>query len=136
MNFYPVPLHTDSDAYLESWTIRALRSLFAKSEGSVESLDARPRRAAPHESNSGATVLPLRGLALFTRPDRDITHAFFQREEHGAWDGGRARAPPLRVGAAPSTARPAPFICSRAAARAGGDGQKALGEAEPCGPRS
>ena len=90
LNFYPVPLHTDSDAYLESWTIRALRSLFAKSEGSVESLDARPRRAAPHESNSGATVLPLRGLALFTRPDRDITHAFFQREEHGAWDGGRA----------------------------------------------
>jgi hypothetical protein len=48
----------------------------------------RKRRPAPHEHNAGATILPLRGLALFTRPNRDITHAFFRTEEHGAWDAG------------------------------------------------
>ena len=34
----------------------------------------------------------MRGLAIFARADRDVGHAFFKTEEHGAWDCGRAAA--------------------------------------------
>jgi hypothetical protein len=75
LNFYAAPLHKDSDENIESWT---LRRLAPASEG----------RETP---DAGATVLPLRGIAIHTRPDLDIVHAFFQQEEHGVWDDGAGR---------------------------------------------
>jgi hypothetical protein len=75
LNYYAAPLHKDSDTNMESWTLRRLAPVAPASEG----------RETP---NAGATVLPLRGLAIHTRPDWDIVHAFFQQEEHGAWDDG------------------------------------------------
>lgn len=76
LNFYPAPLHCDSDNYLESWTLRWL----AEQASTPAFSDTSP--------NAGATVLPLRGLAIHTRPECDVTHAFFKHEEHGAWDSG------------------------------------------------
>jgi hypothetical protein len=75
LNFFPSPVHLDSDNNLESWSLRKIKQLLQQLSG------------AP-SANAGATVLPLRGLALFTRPERDVTHAFFRDEEHGAWDSG------------------------------------------------
>ena len=75
LNFFPSPVHLDSDNNLESWTLREIEQLQQQLSGASS-------------ANAGATVLPLRGLALFTRPERDVTHAFFKNEEHGAWDSG------------------------------------------------
>ena len=75
LNFFPSPVHLDSDNNLESWSLRKIKQLLQQLSG------------AP-SANAGATVLPLRGLALFRRPERDVTHAFFRDEEHGAWDSG------------------------------------------------
>lgn len=68
--------------------------------------DDRKRRPAPHERNAGATILPLRGLALFTRPNRNITHAFFRTEEHGAWDSDAAS---VTLGRGGNDGRPTAF---------------------------
>jgi len=87
LNFYPAPMHKDSDDYLESWSIRKLLDLDSAPFESAEPLD-QAARPPGHEANAGATILPLRGLALFTRPERDVTHAFFKSELHGAWDCG------------------------------------------------
>ena len=75
LNFFPSPVHLDSDNNLESWTLREIEQLQQQLSGASS-------------ANAGVTVLPLRGLALFTRPERDVTHAFFKNEEHGAWDSG------------------------------------------------
>ena len=95
LNLFPSPLHRDSDNNLESWTIRLIEELLkeqagASSAGASSSSAAASSAAASSAgaANAGATVLPLRGLALFTRPDRDVAHAFFKFEEHGAWDCG------------------------------------------------
>ena len=81
-------MHRDSDLYLESWTIREMLDLSEEQAPSLDEASPKRRRAEPHEANSGATILPLRGLAFFVRPDRDVAHAFFRHEEHGAWDSG------------------------------------------------
>ena len=87
-------MHHDSDDYLESWSICALLDLASapSDSGMLDAPAMRRQRLAEYEANAGATVLPLRGLALFTRPERDVAHAFFKFELHGAWDCGAAAA--------------------------------------------
>ena len=75
VNYYPSPLHKDSDDHLESCTLRWLGAGEAAAEAAAV-------------GNAGGTVLPFRGLAIFTRASRDVTHLYFKDEEHAAWDGG------------------------------------------------
>ena len=60
------------------WTLRRLGAASGEGEGAADG-------GAP---NAGATVFPMRGVALFVRPERDAAHGYFNAELHSAWDCG------------------------------------------------
>ena len=78
INFYASGSHFDSDHNIESWTLRRLGAASGEGEPAADG-GAR---------NAGATVLPMRGVALFVRPERDAAHGYFNAELHAAWDCG------------------------------------------------
>lgn len=86
VNLYPSPLHRDADDNLESFTI--LRLSWPTSGG--RELERLAHSITGARRNAGATCVPLRGIAIHVRPDRDIGHAFFKVRRPPA--GARARA--------------------------------------------